>query len=79
MLRHLLPNMLEPLLIYAVATLSGAIWLTSGLSFLGLGPQPPAPEWGAMLRAGLPHLRDAWWVAGLPALAIFVSVLALTA
>lgn len=75
MFSQILPNILAPLIIYATVGLGGAILTTAGLSYLGLGAQPPSPEWGAMLNAGRTHLRDAWWMSVFPGLAIFVAVL----
>ncbi|MBN1137184.1 MAG: ABC transporter permease [Anaerolineae bacterium] len=75
MFTQILPNILSPLIIYATVGLGGAILTTAGLSYIGLGAQPPSPEWGAMLNAGRTHLRDAWWLSVFPGLAIFVAVL----
>ena len=77
MARHILPNIAGVLIVYSTAGLGSAIWVATGLSFLGLGAQPPSPEWGAMLNAGTPFLRDAWWMAGVPGLAIFLAVLSI--
>lgn len=75
MLIHILPNILAPLIVYATVGLGTAIILTAGLSYLGLGAQPPSPEWGAMLNYGRNYLRDAWWMSVFPGLAIFAAVL----
>ena len=75
MFTQILPNIMAPLIIYATVGLGGAILTTAGLSYLGLGAQPPSPEWGAMLNAGRTHLRDAWWMSVFPGLAIFLAVL----
>jgi peptide/nickel transport system permease protein len=72
---HVLPNIIGILIIYSTVGLGNAIFFAAGLSFLGLGAQPPSPEWGAMLNAGIPFLRDAWWTTGFPGLAIFIAVL----
>jgi peptide/nickel transport system permease protein len=48
---------------------------TAGLSYIGLGAQPPSPEWGAMLNYGRSYLRDAWWMSVFPGLGIFLAVL----
>jgi peptide/nickel transport system permease protein len=77
MVRHILPNIAGVLIVYSTVGLGSAIWVSTGLSFLGLGAQPPSPEWGAMLNAGTPFLRDAWWMAGVPGLAIFLAVLSI--
>ncbi len=75
MFRHILPNIIPVTIIYATLGLGGAIMLTAGLSYLGLGAQPPNPEWGAMLNAGRSYLRDAWWMSIFPGLAIVWAVL----
>jgi peptide/nickel transport system permease protein len=75
MFRHILPNIVGILIIYSTVGLGEAILVTAGLGFLRLGAQPPSPEWGAMLNAGTPFLRDAWWMASFPGLAIFSAVL----
>ena len=75
MFTQILPNIMAPLIIYATVGLGGAILTTAGLSYLGLGAQPPSPEWGAMLNAGRTQLRDAWWMSVFPGLAIFLAVL----
>jgi peptide/nickel transport system permease protein len=76
LLRHILPNILGPMLVLATLDVGWAILNTSALSFLGLGVQPPAPEWGAMLNEGRGYLRDAPWVTIAPGLAIALTVLA---
>lgn len=73
--RHLLPNMLVPLIVLATISLSTAILAESSLSFLGLGVQPPAPSWGGMLSKGRPYMEIAPWVAIFPGLAIMIAVL----
>jgi peptide/nickel transport system permease protein len=75
MFRHILPNILAPIIVYATLELGNAIMLTAGLGFLGLGAQPPAPEWGAMLSYGRNFLRFAPWMVMFPGLAIFVSII----
>ncbi|QHC14348.1 ABC transporter permease subunit [Streptomyces sp. GF20] len=77
-LRHLLPNALPPLLVLATVNIGSAVISGSTLSFLGLGPQPPSPEWGAMLAEGRDHLDTAWASAVFPGLAITVTVVAVT-
>lgn len=74
--RHVLPNGIGPLLVQASLGIGGAILQTAGLGFLGLGAQPPAPEWGADVSANLQYLRDAPWVALAPGFAILLTVLA---
>jgi peptide/nickel transport system permease protein len=77
LLRHLLPNAAPPLLVQASLGVAGAILAEAGLSFLGLGIQPPASSWGAMINAGRGHLLDAPHVAFFPGLAILLTVVAL--
>ena len=75
MVRHVFPNMVSGLIVYASLMVGGAIMVTSGLSYLGLGAQPPSPEWGAMLNYGRRYLRDAWWMSVFPGLAIALVVI----
>jgi dipeptide transport system permease protein len=70
-----LPNCLAPLIVQASLGLSGAILDTAALGFLGLGAQPPTPEWGTMLAEALQFLQSAWWVVTFPGIAILVTVL----
>ena len=77
--RHVLPNVLGPLPILATIGLGSAIVNASALSFLGMGPQPPSPEWGAMLAESRNYLRVAWWAAILPGATLTVAVISLTA
>ena len=76
-LRHVLPNMVPPLLIQASITVAAAIIAEASLSFLGLGQQPPAPSWGSMLNAAQRYLSQAPWMALYPGLMIFFIVMAL--
>jgi peptide/nickel transport system permease protein len=75
MFTQILPNVLAPLIIYATLGMGGAIMATAGLSYIGLGAQPPSPEWGAMLNYGRTFLRQAWWMSVFPGAAIFWAVL----
>lgn len=75
--RHVLPNIASPIVIKGTLDVGLAILLTSALSFLGLGAQPPSPELGAMVTAGRIHLLTAWWYATMPGLMIFAIVLSL--
>jgi peptide/nickel transport system permease protein len=75
--RHILPNMLPPLLIQSSITVAAAIIAEASLSFLGLGQQPPAPSWGSMLNAAQRYLAQAPWMAIYPGLMIFCIVMAL--
>lgn len=72
---HVLPNVLPSALTYATLGLGAIVLATAGLSYIGLGAQPPSPEWGAMLNAGRPLIRSAWWMSIFPGLFIFLSVL----
>jgi peptide/nickel transport system permease protein len=74
-LTHVLPNCIGPFLVLGTLRVATAILVGAGLSFLGLGPQPPTPEWGAMLSSGRVYLRSAWWVATYPGFAIMFVVL----
>lgn len=74
--RHVVPNILMPLLVYATLDISNVILTGSILSFIGLGAQPPQPEWGRMVFDGQDYLSSAWWMSVVPATAIFVVVLA---
>jgi peptide/nickel transport system permease protein len=76
-LRHLLPNLLPPLLIQATFGLAGAIVAEGSLSFLGLGVEPPTPSWGAMLNDGRQFLLVAPHLTTYPGLALLLTVLAL--
>jgi peptide/nickel transport system permease protein len=74
--RHLLPNVLAPVIVAATLGIGNTIVLEAGLSFLGIGVQPPTPSWGALVADGRQSLLGAWWVATFPGLAIVVTVLA---
>ncbi|MEV6278016.1 ABC transporter permease [Nocardia sp. NPDC051832] len=76
--RHVLPHAVAQVPILATIGLGTAILGAAGLSFLGMGPQPPEPEWGAMLAEGRNYLRVAWWIAVLPGLAVTATVLAVS-
>jgi len=71
-----LPNCAAPLIVQATLGFSAAILDAAALGFLGLGAQPPTPEWGSMLASALEFIQSAWWVVTLPGLAILASVLA---
>ncbi|WP_285423999.1 MULTISPECIES: ABC transporter permease [unclassified Pseudomonas] len=75
---HLLPNVLMAIPIVATIDIGSSIMAVSGLSFLGLGPQPPTPEWGVMLAEGRDVLRVAWWPSVFPGLAITLTVISFT-
>ncbi|MFB7277916.1 ABC transporter permease [Streptomyces hydrogenans] len=76
--RHVLPNTLGPLLVLATVTLGAAVSTGAALSYLGLGAQPPTPEWGAMLTEGQGFLDQAWWIALFPGLLLLCTTLAVT-
>lgn len=76
--RHVLPNVLAPVIALVTIAAGTALLVAASLSFLGLGPQPPAPEWGAMLNAGRDHMRGAPWLMVAPGLAITATVLAVS-
>jgi len=73
--RYLLPNAMGPILVSAVLGVAGAVLVESGLSFLGLGVQPPDPSWGNMLTEGKDNIQIAWWLSLFPGLAILITVL----
>jgi peptide/nickel transport system permease protein len=77
-LRHVLPNVLGPVPALAMIGLGEAVLIAAGLSFLGLGPQPPSPEWGAMLSESRAYLHIAWWTSVLPGTAVTATVISLT-
>ena len=75
--RHILPNILAPVIVLSTLQVAGAIFGAASLSFIGLGAQPPTPEWGAMVSRGRYNLRDAMWLSTFPGLAIAVVVIAI--
>lgn len=75
MVRHILPNILAPIVVQASLNMPAAILAEAGLSFLGLGIQPPTPSWGAMLNTAKGYLQRSAWTAIVPGTAIFVAVL----
>jgi peptide/nickel transport system permease protein len=76
-LQHVFPNVLGPIVVVATLGVANAIIAGAALSFLGLGAEPPTPEWGLMLSDGRAYLRHAWWITTFPGLAIMVTVLAI--
>jgi peptide/nickel transport system permease protein len=76
-LRHVLPNVVPPLIVQATLAVAAAVIAEAALSFLGLGQQPPAPSWGSMLNAAQRYLSQAPWMALYPGLTIFAIVMAL--
>lgn len=75
--KHIIPNSLAPIIVQGTLGVAGAILAAAGLSFIGLGIQPPTPEWGAMLSAGRHLIRTAWHVATFPGIAIMITIFAL--
>jgi peptide/nickel transport system permease protein len=73
---HVLPNAIDVIIVRASIDFGNAVMFCAALSFIGLGAQPPMPEWGAMVTTGRDYLRDAWWLVTFPGLAIFVTVMA---
>ncbi len=69
---HIWPLCLSSIIIRVTLDMAGVILTAAGLGFLGLGAQPPLPEWGAMISAGRDFFLDSWWVATIPGLAIFI-------
>jgi peptide/nickel transport system permease protein len=74
--RHILPNCWTPIIVQVTLDVGYAILTTASLSFIGLGAQPPTPEWGAMVATGKDYILDQWWMATFPGLAIFLAVMA---
>ena len=76
LLRHLLPNVLAPLLVQATFDMGATILIVAGLSFIGFGAQPPTPEWGVMISDGRNYITTQWWLTGVPAAGILLLVAA---
>ena len=75
LVRHILPNVVSPIVVAGTLGMGTAILTAAALSFIGLGSQPPTPEWGRMLSEGRSYLRDGWWISTFPGLAIMLTVL----
>ena len=75
--KEVIPNCLAPIIVQVTLSVAGAILSTASLSFIGLGVQPPSPEWGAMLSSGRQYMRDALHLTLFPGLAIVITILAL--
>lgn len=75
--KYIIPNSLAPIIVQATLGVAGAILSIAGLSFLGLGIQPPMPEWGAMLSNARTYIRDAWHITVIPGLGIMLTILSL--
>ena len=76
-LRHILPNCLGPIIVQVTLRIANAIYNTAALSFLGMGVQPPAPEWGGLLASGRNYSRDYSYLSIIPGLTIMATILAL--
>ena len=75
-MKHIIPNCMGPIIVEATISLSSVIMIAAGLSFIGLGVEPPSPEWGAMLSDSREYMRQAPWLVFAPGLAIVVTALA---
>jgi len=75
-LKHILPNTISPIMVQATVDLGTVILAMGGLAFLGLGTQPPSPDWGLMVSEGRELILNQWWIATYAGLAIFIVVLA---
>jgi peptide/nickel transport system permease protein len=74
---HILPNAVSSVIVVGTLGVATAILVAAALSFLGLGVQPPTPEWGAMVSAGRDYLRNNWWVSTFPGITIMITVLSI--
>jgi peptide/nickel transport system permease protein len=74
-LHHVIPNCISTVIVLGTLTLGDTILVAASLSFIGLGAQPPTPEWGAMISVGRKFLMDQWWYATFPGLFILVTVI----
>jgi len=75
-LRHILPNTISTILVQATVDLGTVILAMGGLAFLGLGTQPPSPDWGLMVAEGRTYILEQWWISTFPGVSIFIVVLA---
>lgn len=75
--RHVLPNVLGPVIVMSTLWFATSILIGASVSYLGLGAEPPTPEWGAMVNEGRSFLRRAWWISTMPGIAIMVVAIAL--
>lgn len=74
---HIIPNIMAPILVYATLSIATAILASASLNFLGMGAKPPTPEWGLMLAESRSFIRNAWWLAAFPGLAIMTVVISI--
>jgi peptide/nickel transport system permease protein len=77
LVQHILPNVVAPIIVTATLGVGAAILWAAALSFIGLGSQPPTPEWGRMISEGRQYMRTQWWISTFPGLAIMITVLAM--
>jgi peptide/nickel transport system permease protein len=77
MFRHILPNLLGPVIVLSTLQVGSAILVGSALSYLGMGAQPPTPEWGLMTAEGRAYMANYWWMSSFPGFAIFTAVVAI--
>lgn len=75
LIRHILPNIIGPIMVVVTLEFGLMVLFEAGLSFLGLGVQPPTPSWGAILSAGRSYVTSAWWIAVFPGLFLFLLIL----
>jgi peptide/nickel transport system permease protein len=75
LVRHILPNIVSPVIVLATLSLGVTIITAAGLSFIGLGAKPPSPEWGAMVAEGRQFLQHQWWIGTFPGIAVLLTVL----
>lgn len=75
--KHIIPNSMAPIIVQATLCIAGSILSIASLSFIGLGIQPPTPEWGSMLSGGRQYIWNAWWVCAFPGMAIMLTILSL--
>ncbi|HBY45881.1 MAG TPA: ABC transporter permease [Thermomicrobiales bacterium] len=75
LLRHILPNTMAPIIVQATVDVGYAVLATAGLSFIGLGAQPPSPEWGTMIAGARAYFRVAWWYMTFPGIALTLTVI----
>lgn len=73
--KHILPNVLSPIIVLATMDMGGVILTAAALSFIGLGAKPPTPEWGRLVADGQPYFPEYWWYVFFPGMAIFFTVL----
>ncbi len=78
-LRHIIPNCMAPIIVQATLGMAGAILSAASMSFLGLGIQPPTPEWGSMLSAAKDYMTSYWHMAAFPGIAIMITIFSLNA